>query len=226
MKILAFNCSTNLVSISISSNENILADAAISNFKTENLIFKIDELLSNCQIKKNELNLIATATGPGGYTSLRSAVATANSLALALNIPLVGIDTLYGLAWQNRSFQGLIIPILKARADENNVAIYGSNNLFLNSVLENTPLVTSQIIEKLNKIEGPFLICGDEAQSIYDQLAKNSKAILAPLNTRLPNSLALNEIALATPTENYQKMLVPNYSHQPNINTNTKKRIN
>ncbi|MGK7891244.1 MAG: tRNA (adenosine(37)-N6)-threonylcarbamoyltransferase complex dimerization subunit type 1 TsaB [Leptolyngbyaceae cyanobacterium] len=48
----------------------------------------------------NQLDFIAVATGPGGFTSTRIGVVTARTLAQQLNIPLFGISSLAAVAWQ------------------------------------------------------------------------------------------------------------------------------
>ena len=58
----------------------------------EQLLMQIDKLLNNHDIKKEQLKLIAVKTGGGTFSSLRTAIATANSLGYALNIPVVPID--------------------------------------------------------------------------------------------------------------------------------------
>lgn len=49
-------------------------------------------------LKPADLDRIAVAQGPGSYTGLRVAVATAKTLAYTLNIDLVGVSSLYALA--------------------------------------------------------------------------------------------------------------------------------
>ena len=58
------------------------------------------------------------AQGPGSYTGLRVAVATAKTLAYTLNIELVGVSSLYALA-AVADFDGLVVPVIDAR--RNNV---------------------------------------------------------------------------------------------------------
>ena len=58
------------------------------------LLKSIDELLKTCQIEKERLNGICVTLGPGSFTSMRISIAVAESIGLALNIPLYGTDVL------------------------------------------------------------------------------------------------------------------------------------
>ena len=48
-----------------------------------------------------QLSAIALSSGPGSFTSLRVGAATAKGLCYALDIPLIAVDTLKSLAYQN-----------------------------------------------------------------------------------------------------------------------------
>jgi len=60
---------------------------------SDNLLASVEALLQKNDYAKADLETIAVNTGPGSYTGLRVGVATANALAFALNIPIVGIKT-------------------------------------------------------------------------------------------------------------------------------------
>lgn len=59
--------------------------------QAENLLPLIRESLAEWQKEISDLKGIAVVTGPGGFTALRIGVVTANVLAYALNIPVVGL---------------------------------------------------------------------------------------------------------------------------------------
>lgn len=61
----------------------------------------IQRLLKNLSIEPTSLDAIALVTGPGSFTGLRVGVATAKAMAYALQIPVVEVDTLDAIAFQN-----------------------------------------------------------------------------------------------------------------------------
>jgi tRNA threonylcarbamoyl adenosine modification protein YeaZ len=59
----------------------------------EELLARIDELLTAREVRLADLGAIAVGTGPGAFTGLRVGIATAKGLAHALSVPIVGVPT-------------------------------------------------------------------------------------------------------------------------------------
>ena len=77
----------------------------------------IDFLMASLDWTPKDLDRIVVAEGPGSYTGLRIAVATAKTLAHTLNIELVGMSSLLALVPYQQ--EGLFVPLMDAR--RNNV---------------------------------------------------------------------------------------------------------
>ncbi len=68
------------------------------------LVTGIDAFLKSTKMERHDLGAVAVNCGPGSFTGLRVGIATGKSLAFALKIPTVAIDTLESiLAVWNRS---------------------------------------------------------------------------------------------------------------------------
>src|SRR5882672_5335396 len=79
--------------------------------QSELLIPSIDQLLRRCKIGKKNISLVAVDVGPGSFTGIRVGVAAARMLAQALEIPLIGVNSLEALAyWEKPKSQ--IISLL------------------------------------------------------------------------------------------------------------------
>jgi len=59
--------------------------------QAEKLLSAIDKMFKDSNRRLQNLKAIAVVSGPGPFTALRIGVATANTLAWALKIPVVGI---------------------------------------------------------------------------------------------------------------------------------------
>jgi hypothetical protein len=59
----------------------------------EELLARIDEMLTTTHVPKEELGGIVVGTGPGAFTGLRVGIATAKALAHGLGIPIAGVAT-------------------------------------------------------------------------------------------------------------------------------------
>ena len=92
------------------------------------------------------LDAVAVSIGPGSYTGLRIGLSEAKGLAYALNIPLIGIDTLQIMAVSvmfNHDIDpdALFVPMIDARRMEVYTAVY---DIALESHLAPTPLILDE----------------------------------------------------------------------------------
>lgn len=60
------------------------------------LFYELDRLFKETKVERNALQLVICGQGPGSYTGLRVAAASAQSISFALQIPLIGIPTTAG----------------------------------------------------------------------------------------------------------------------------------
>jgi tRNA threonylcarbamoyladenosine biosynthesis protein TsaB len=89
-------------SATIGRGGKILATRSPSNDSRSacSLAPSIQSLLAEVDVKPSQLSCVAVTAGPGSFTGLRVGVATAKTMAFALEIPAVQIDTLNAIAWQ------------------------------------------------------------------------------------------------------------------------------
>lgn len=69
---------------------------------SERLLPEIDKLLRRHKIKLVNLEMIAVNPGPGGFSTTRTGVATANALGYALGIPVA--------EWPNGIIRKVVLP--------------------------------------------------------------------------------------------------------------------
>ena len=119
MKVLAFDTSSKALSLAILEDKQVLAETTINIKKNHSITLMpaIDFLMASLDWAPKDLDRIVVAEGPGSYTGLRIAVATAKTLAHTLNIELVGMSSLLALVPCQQ--EGLFVPLMDAR--RNNV---------------------------------------------------------------------------------------------------------
>ena len=64
----------------------------------EELLQRLDDLLKEMGRTRADLTAVVVGTGPGSFTGLRIGLATAKTIAYALNIPIVGISSTLAMA--------------------------------------------------------------------------------------------------------------------------------
>jgi tRNA threonylcarbamoyl adenosine modification protein YeaZ len=60
----------------------------------------IEDLLKQAQLNRTDLTGIIYTQGPGSFTGVRIGVSVVQGLAMALNVPTLGVSSLLALAWQ------------------------------------------------------------------------------------------------------------------------------
>ncbi len=128
--ILALETATTNCSVSISKNGEVIGlkeDFNENYSHSERLHCYIEEVLSDCNTKLNELDAIAVSKGPGSYTGLRIGVSAAKGLCMSLELPLISVNTLESLAHQIKEANATIIPMLDARRMEVYSSVYSQD---------------------------------------------------------------------------------------------------
>lgn len=75
----------------VTEKETIVRRAVDRRLRDDGLVPLIDEVLKEARWTAEDLTAIGCITGPGGFTSLRVAVATANALAWERKIPVLPV---------------------------------------------------------------------------------------------------------------------------------------
>jgi tRNA threonylcarbamoyladenosine biosynthesis protein TsaB len=89
----------------------------------------LNSMMSEAGISPSQLDAVAFVNGPGSFTGLRIAAATAQGIGFACDIPLIGISTLQAMAQQayTEKNQALVLPIMDARMNELYLGCYRLN---------------------------------------------------------------------------------------------------
>lgn len=93
---LGIEAASDDASVAVLDGDHVLAVRRwhITSTASRELLAAIDAVLRVAGTPRDAVTAVAVDVGPGGYGSLRTSVATAQGLALALDIPLAGVDRL------------------------------------------------------------------------------------------------------------------------------------
>lgn len=126
--LLSLETSTHAFSCALHQGGRLMAfeESVVDQSTASMLASMIDALFKDSGLKKNQLNGVVVASGPGSYTGLRIGVATAKGICYALNVPLISVNTLSLMAFQfigqvEHTFDlrgALLCPMLDARRME------------------------------------------------------------------------------------------------------------
>lgn len=114
MIVLSLDTCLSSCSVAVVDGERVLASArdVMARGHQERLAPMAREVMADAGLAFDRLDRIAVTVGPGSFTGLRVGLAFAKGLALALDLPTVGIGTLEALAAEAT---GLVFPAIDAR---------------------------------------------------------------------------------------------------------------
>ncbi len=143
--LLNIDTATENASVCISEKDKILESIASSEQK-EHASFvhiAVEHLMKKANKNLRELDAISITGGPGSYTGLRVAMATAKGLCYALSIPLISINTLKVMAFAAKegSEKMLYCPMIDARRMEVFTALYDNE---LKVLLQPGPVILNE----------------------------------------------------------------------------------
>ena len=178
-RILSIETSTSICSVAIHEQGELLALAEIKEpgAHAEKLLLLVDEVFEKAGLSFGDLDAVAVSQGPGSYTGLRIGVSTAKGIAYALEIPLIGINTLQAMAASQPVAPGdYVVAVLDARRKEVYTQTFGDSLQELSSieavVLEEG--VFGSILEK-----GRVYFVGDGVEKVKEEVKSANALFIA-----------------------------------------------
>lgn len=173
MKILGIDGSGLVASVAIVEDDNLVGEYTTGYKKThsQTLLPMLDELKKMLELDMNSIDAIAVAAGPGSFTGLRIASATAKGLGLSLGCPIVSVPTVDALAFNMWGADGIICPILDARRGQVYTGLYEFTQSGEFTVIEEQCAVDfKEIVAKINELGKPVTFLGDGLPVFKDQI--------------------------------------------------------
>jgi len=194
--ILAIDTSTTVCSIAILLDDKIVYECILSQEKShaENLTLLIQNACEVIDFQLSDLDAVAVCSGPGSYTGLRIGVATAKGLCMAIEKPLIAVNSLQAMAstfyttHPNLS-DYLAISMLDARRMEVFMAIY-------NQQLEEVEKIQAHIFteDSFKSIENQKLAFIGNANEKAEKVLNLQNALF--ISSILPSAQSVAKLAL------------------------------
>ena len=150
----------------------------------------VESLFTRSGINGKDLRVLAVATGPGSFTSLRIGMAFVKGLSLALNLPVIGIPSL-DIAVASVPVQEIALAaVLQAGRGRLAVGWYRVKNNTWQKHGEPVVMTPGELEQSIKK---PTLICGElnsEERKTLARRWKNIRLAEPAMSIRRPAYLA------------------------------------
>jgi tRNA threonylcarbamoyladenosine biosynthesis protein TsaB len=149
---VAIETSTDVGSVAVGTGTDLAGEVVVGirSRHAESLLPALDFLLRTTRIGRGELEGIVVGAGPGSFTGVRVAAATARGLAHGLGVPLLAFSSLEALALDSVS-GGPVCALFDARRGEVYAACYGPGDGAdrLATLIEPAVLTVAELLERV-----------------------------------------------------------------------------
>ena len=199
MRILAIEASSQVAGVAILTDDVITAEYTVNHKIThsQTLMPMLDEIVKMTETELSTVDAIAVSGGPGSFTGLRIGSATGKGLAQALNVPIIHVPTLEGMAYNAYGFDGVVCPIMDARRSQVYTGIYRFKDE-MEVVLEGCAISIEELVEHLKKNTEKVLFIGDGIPVFKEYLTKElgEKVFFAPANMNRQRAASVASLAV------------------------------
>jgi tRNA threonylcarbamoyladenosine biosynthesis protein TsaB len=190
MRALGIDTSTHRAQVALWDGASCAAREASDDprLHAERLIGLIDRAMSTAGWTKSQIDLVACCVGPGSFTGVRVALATAKGIAFGLDKPIVGVGSLEAMASAARATAGqIVVPLLDAKKGEVFWAAYGR------LIAGPDHLAAGAIGTVLEGLPRDVVLVGE----ISTSLAPRGLRVLRSPETDLPDALEVARLGVA-----------------------------
>jgi tRNA threonylcarbamoyladenosine biosynthesis protein TsaB len=199
MLILAFETSVEHASVVVAEDDQELSAwrAEAHGDLCQRLASEVRSLFVSAERELRDIDLVAVGLGPGSFTALRIGLATAKAIALAWDLPLVGVSSLAAMAWQmRRRLAGLVCPLLDAKRGECYGALYSTTPDRVDPIVPEFVAPVGGLTERLPPGEEPVTVFGQLDTDAISAAASalGTRAKHWPQEPVYPDALAVAEL--------------------------------
>jgi tRNA threonylcarbamoyladenosine biosynthesis protein TsaB len=220
--LLAVDTSTQWMGLALYNDEQIIGETIwqTHNHHSVELTPAVESLFKRSGIGSKDLDVLAVATGPGSFTSLRIGMAFVKGLSLAMNLPVIGIPTL-DITVAAVPVQDIhLAAVLQAGRGRLAVGIYTAQDGTWQKHGEPEVMTPFELEQSIKK---PTLICGELSSEERKTLARRWKniqlaepaicirrpAYLAQLADKRWQSMDVDDVVTMAPTYLHYKDPIP-----------------
>lgn len=177
--LLAIDTATRWTGLALHDGMGLIAEHGwrSANTQTVELAPSIERMLARAAVAPESLKGIAVALGPGSYTGLRIGLGVAKGMALAHQIPLIGVPTLDIVAAALPKMSGTLVVIAEAGRRRITAGTYRWQNSGGWQAPDHPSNTTWE--ELLERLEPPVVLTGEISPQALKQIRAADKGLKA-----------------------------------------------
>lgn len=224
--VLAFDAASSSYSVSVFRSKILSAYFSESSTLThsQTLLPAILSALKESGATTEDIEKIIVTAGPGSFTGLKIAVATAKGLAFAKDIPCVPLSTLEAMAYGHTDEDGIICCALDARRKMLYAAFFECKGGKITRLTEDSQIPAEEAAEVAAKYGKKLILAGDGAKILAERLEDKNAEFVFPQNCDIVDSRGM--LAAAEGKEEISSLkLLPRYLRKPQAERDREEKL-
>ena len=230
-RLAAIETSTALGSIALFEGDVLVAEEAqrVSNAHGESLLPMVSALFDRIGWRPGDVRRWAVGIGPGSFTGVRIALATAKAIVLATGAELVGVTSLDALAVgvgrrrmlpppEEPAFTEVVVSVISAGKGELFVQVRRSDEYVLGPGHFGVAEVASRVAEVAG--EARVIVVGQAAREVDWSVVGARVDLVLEAPNDVPHASAVGRIGLTRPPDDAD-LLEPIYLRAPELTMKT-----
>lgn len=169
--VLAIESATHAGSAAVGRAGSLAAEvfSSLRSRHSATLLPAIDQALRNAEASRDDLDAVVVGAGPGSFTGVRIAAATAKGVAHALDIPLFAYSTLFCQAAPWLEAGGTVLSLIDARNRQVYAGAYRLGEA-LEIPLPDASFDLDKLFQRCAEL-GSVIVCGDAVARHREEIA-------------------------------------------------------
>jgi len=166
--LLAIDTSTRYAGVALANDDRVIASHAWHSTynHTAELMPAVVSILEHGGLTAADLDGIAVALGPGGFSALRVGISVAKGLSLVTKKPIVGVGTLDLDAYPYLKSGVQVCALIETGREECATALFGRDGI---RIREDQVCTADDLAVE---VKGPAIFCGEGVTAWQDQIAE------------------------------------------------------
>lgn len=194
MRVLAIDTSASPASAALVENQKIIGEFFINTKLThsQTIMPMVDSLLSCCETKLRDVDVLAVSAGPGSFTGIRIGIAAIKGMAFGCDKKCVAVSTLEAMAYCHLYHNGIVCAVMDARCSQVYNGLFKVENGKVERLCDDRAISIEALIKELENVHQNIILVGDGAEICAKAIAQTPVcAQLAPYNVRFQRASAV-----------------------------------
>ena len=202
MKILSLECSATPASVAITEDDKILSSCYVNVRLThsQTLLPMIENSLKSALLSIDDIEGFAISNGPGSFTGVRIGISAIKGLAIAKQLPCVGVSTLHAMAQNFTDNECIVCAVMDARCNQVYNALFDITDGVVTRLCEDRALMCDELVKELEALSEKgknIIVTGDGTDIFYSKAQHINNVKKSQPRNRYQNAVGVGLTALS-----------------------------